>query len=228
MDVDDSGLETVLLRRWAAAIGTAKAPSEAAVPGEAASAVHAVEAAGLDLLARWSQPHRHYHDLRHLCEVLDHVDALADLAEDAVAVRLAAWFHDAVYDGRPGDDERESAGLAADVLSRLLAAPGQVAEVRRLVELTATHHAEPGDVDGAVLCDADLAILAAEPFRYAEYVAGVRAEYAHVSDEGFRSGRTRVLQGLLDAPALFVTSRAHDWWEERARQNVAAELERLA
>ena len=49
-----------------------------------------------DLLARWSEPHRRYHDIEHLRDVLDAVDLLDAHAADPMAVRLAAWFHDAV------------------------------------------------------------------------------------------------------------------------------------
>ena len=51
--------------------------------------------------------------------VLRHVDGLAAYAADADIVRVAAWFHDAVYDADRGDNEVVSAGLAETVLDRL-------------------------------------------------------------------------------------------------------------
>ena len=59
--------------------------------------------------------------------------------------------------------------------------------------------------DTAMLLDADLAILGAEPGAYQAYVNGVRAEYAHVDDGHWRTGRSLVLQHFLDRPRLFVT-----------------------
>jgi predicted metal-dependent HD superfamily phosphohydrolase len=102
-----------------------------------------------------------------------------------------------------------------------------VAEVVRLVRLTAHHRPAPGDRDGQVLSDADLAILAAGPERYAAYVAGVRAEYATVPDGDFRRGRAAVLRDLLAKPELFHTAVGRERWEERARTNVARELAAL-
>src|SRR5690349_5605702 len=75
-----------------------------------------------DLERRWSQPHRGYHDLRHLDEVLR---ALAELRPSAIendqdwaGAVLAAWFHDAVYDVEtPADNERLSSQLARTALS---------------------------------------------------------------------------------------------------------------
>jgi predicted metal-dependent HD superfamily phosphohydrolase len=179
------------------------------------------------LAERYREPHRRYHDLRHLQEVLQTVDELADAADDVEAVRWAAWFHDAVYDVHRDDNEERSAQLAERDLAALGLDRAMVSEVSRLVRLTATHQPEDDDANGAVLCDADLRILAADPWRHAEYVADVRAEYAHVPDPEFRAGRAAVLRSLLSSGRLFRTERAYTRWEERARANLAAELRRL-
>jgi predicted metal-dependent HD superfamily phosphohydrolase len=179
------------------------------------------------LAERYREPHRRYHDLRHLQEVLRTVDDLADAADDVEAVRWAAWFHDAVYDVHRDDNEERSARLAEQDLAASGLDHDTVCEVSRLVRLTATHQPEDGDANGAVLCDADLRILAADPWRHAEYVADVRAEYAHVPDAEFRAGRAAVLRALLSSGRLFRTERAYTRWEERARANLAAELRQL-
>jgi predicted metal-dependent HD superfamily phosphohydrolase len=64
------------------------------------------------LLAAYADPSRGYHDTLHLAEVLDRLDELADAGLDVprVPTALAAWFHDAVYDGRPGAEERSGPG----------------------------------------------------------------------------------------------------------------------
>lgn len=166
---------------------------------------------------------RGYHNLRHLTEVLEHVDELMPSNDpERETVLLAAWFHDAVYDGR-GDDEERSALL----VSRSMGDTRLAGEVARLVRLTATHRPSDDDRAGQVLCDADLGILAAEADRYAAYVAGVRAEYAHVSDADFAAGRAAILRDLLAKPALFHTAQARDIWEARARGNLTREVEQL-
>ena len=175
----------------------------------------------------WGDPRRGYHDLQHLAEVLDHVRELLGLEDPLLeTVRLAAWFHDAVYDGRPDDEER-SARLAEVELTAAGVAPAVVAEVARLVRLTATHRPAVDDRAGGVLCDADLAVLAAGPERYAAYVRGVRREYAHVGDEAFARGRAAVLTDLLATPTLFRTDAARERWEAAARANVEAEVRSL-
>ena len=179
-----------------------------------------------ELLTAYADPVRGYHDTRHLTEVLDRLDELAAAAADfdPIAVALAAWFHDAVYDGRPDAEER-SAVWAETALAAL--EPELVGEVARLVRLTETHRPASDDRNGCALSDADLAILAAGQDRYDEYVADVRREYAHVSDDDFRAGRAAVLSDLLAKPRLFHTAHARQHWEPAARANVEAELARL-
>jgi len=180
-----------------------------------------------ELAARWAEPHRRYHTTAHLRAVLAAIEPLAAHAADADAVRLAAWFHDAVYEGRPGWDEERSAQLAQARLPACGLPPERVREVARLVRITAGHAYEPGDANAAVLCDADLAILAAPPGEYETYARAVREEYRHVPDEAFRAGRAAVLRELLGKPRLFGTPAGRDLWERRARENLAAELARL-
>lgn len=172
------------------------------------------------LLAAYAGAERGYHDTRHLSEVLDRLDELPPVF-DRTAVLLGAWFHDAVYDGAPGAEER-SAQWAERALARQDRA--LVAEVARLVRLTEHHRPDDADANGAALSDADLAILAASPQRYAEYVAAVRREYAHVPDEAFRAGRAAILTDLLARPHLFHTAYARERWEAAARANVGSEL----
>ncbi len=182
---------------------------------------------GRALLTRWLESHRRYHDARHLAHVLAVLDAVAPAAPgDGRVVRLAAWFHDAVHDGDPADEER-SARLAETLLAGVAPA-GEVAEVARLVRLTATHDPAPGDAAGAALCDADLAILAAPAARYDVYVRDVRAEYAHLDPAAWAAGRTRVLDGLLALPRLFTTGYGAEHWERAARRNLRRERARWA
>lgn len=179
---------------------------------------------GTELDKRYGEPHRRYHTRRHLTAVLDLVDELAGHASAADLVRLAAWFHDAVYDPERADNEERSARLAARMLTDTDLREPDIEEVVRLVELTTTHAPTEDDRNGQVLCDADLAILGADPDQYAAYAAAVREEYAFVPDEFFHAGRAQVLNGLLALPRLFHTAPARERFEERARNNIRTEL----
>lgn len=185
-------------------------------------------ALGAQLVASYAHPDRGYHDSRHLTEVLERLQELVAQGEsfDLRAVVLAAWFHDSVYDAQP-DAEKRSAAWAAEALAGLVES-AVVDEVVRLVLLTEHHRPADDDPNGCALSDADLAILAAAPERYAEYVAAVRREYAHVPDPDFAAGRATILRDLLAKPHLFHTAHARGSWEAAARANVEAELAGLA
>ncbi|GHD10585.1 hypothetical protein GCM10008096_24290 [Zhihengliuella salsuginis] len=187
--------------------------------------------AGADLLARWSEPHRNYHGRGHLLAVLSAVDLLADGSGRAGAglrpVRLAAWFHDAVYEGSPGDDERASAGLVRTLLGGVLDGP-ELDEVQRLVLVTETHSPAPDDEAGRILCDADLEVLARPWPQYLRYVDDVRRDYAHIGDADFKRGRAGVVRQLLALDPLYGTADGRRRWEEAARANLARELEGLS
>jgi predicted metal-dependent HD superfamily phosphohydrolase len=211
-----------LLARFVAAIRVgSRAPAD--------QLEHDARTAGRALLARWAESHRRYHDRRHLAEVLERLDDLTLPAKTQVAavIELAAFFHDAVYEPLAGDNEERSAQLAEVELAQLGWAPAAVREVGRLVRLTRDHTPEDSDPAGALLCDADLGILAAEPAAYAAYTAAVRAEYAMVPEPQFRAGRARILAALVARPIIFATPGGRARWEEPARRNLTAELSSL-
>ncbi|MFE0773805.1 hypothetical protein [Streptomyces sp. NPDC058861] len=209
-----------LLRRWNATLLAARAGREGPDPAPY----------GRNLLARWAEPQRRYHTVDHLRAVLDRVDELTDQGGEGgelELVRLAAWFHDAVYRPDRSENEERSALLAEKALAEAGLTPHEVTEVARLVRLTVTHDPADGDLNGETLCDADLAILAAAPDAYARYAAAVREEYGFVPDDAFREGRATVLRHLLDLPRLFRTPYGAAVWEEKARENVERELKEL-
>jgi len=177
---------------------------------------------GSDLLSRWQEPHRHYHDVRHLAQLLA---ALATLSggKPSRPVALAAWFHDAIHDGITGDDERASAALAEASLEAAGLPASEVGEVVRLVLLTIDHAPDPGDDAGILLVDGDLSVLGQPPGRYHYYSRGVRLEYPHLDDEMFASGRMRALDGLLSKEQLFGSTAGRGFWEGQARGNLDVE-----
>lgn len=184
------------------------------------------DAVGERMLARWSEPHRRYHDPSHLRGILSAVELLAESATDADAVRLAAWYHDAVYVGK-SDDEENSARLAESELAALGVSSELVAEVARLVRLTVTHDPSVDDHNGQVLSDADLAVLGVPSADYRYNTARVRAEYGHVSDADFGTWRARMIESMLAAPVVYRTPAGRARWEATARENLVAELHSL-
>ncbi|AXE86776.1 hypothetical protein [Streptomyces sp. Go-475] len=207
----------ILRARFARALEAARGPAGGPDPAPYAD----------NLLTRWQEPQRHYHTVAHLAAVLDRVDVLEEYARDPDVVRLAAWFHDAVYLPDRSENEERSARLAERALAEAGVPAAKTAEVARLVRLTVGHDPADDDPDGQVLCDADLAILASPPSRYAAYTAAVREEYHFVPNDAFRAGRAAVLRQLLGLPRLFRTPYGAAEWEATARYNLRSELELL-
>jgi predicted metal-dependent HD superfamily phosphohydrolase len=193
-----------------------------------------VRAVGQRLIERWSEPGRHFHNIKHLVHVLSRVDELAQETHEPDLVRLAAWYHGAIFDAaqkaayanRGGEDEVASAELARTELLGLGIPEPKAARVAQLVTALVRHTPTAGDFDCAVLCDADLAMLASEPQRYKSYLKEVRAEYAHVPVEDYLRARAAILTKLQKRSSLFASPLGAAW-EEPARQNVAAELHRI-
>lgn len=185
------------------------------------------------LLARHREPHRRYHTAVHVMWVVRHVHELAaaepvDRLDQVVA---AALYHDAIYDPTRADNEHVSAELARRDLASFGWAPEAVDRVASMIEATAhgaaADHEPVSSVDTAVLLDADLAILGADPATYDAYVRGVRVEYGHVDDAAWCAGRAAVLASFTARTAIYVTATGRTRWGDRARANLAAELATL-
>lgn len=191
---------------------------------------------GRDLLARWQEPHRHYHGTTHLAEVLAAVDTLCAAenvpVDSRVVATLAAWFHDAVYAVAPASgNEAESASLAASQLARLGVDPATTSRVVAVVLDTQSHELSPQaarDPARVVVHDADLWVLGAPVARFDEYCTQVRREYAQVPAATYARERSVVLRPFLVREHVYRTPFARSAWEPAARENLARELTRLA
>ncbi|WP_349931232.1 DUF4031 domain-containing protein [Glutamicibacter mishrai] len=201
-------LDAILRRRWARTL-----PTEPEL--------------GKELLGLWSQEHRYYHDRVHLLSVLEAVDRLGGKlsAEELMLLQLAAWFHDAVYQGT-AEDEFKSAVLARERLDSVLSARA-VSTVSDLILLTAGHNPKESDRLGRILCDADLEVLARPEPAYQRYAHAIYQEYAHLPRHVLAEGRSRILTALLEKATIYATAAGRDLWESAARSNVSRELEHL-
>ena len=177
----------------------------------------------------YAGPQRHYHDERHLDECLRELDWINDLnANKRRILRWAILWHDAVYEPGLRDNEERSAELAALELTRCGVAAGDVAEVARLIRLTEQQNADSGDRLGRLMVSIDLSILGSDADRYRHYAEDVRREYAHVPDPLWRTGRTMVLQRLLERDPIYPDPDFRSRLEAQARTNMEAELRQLA
>jgi predicted metal-dependent HD superfamily phosphohydrolase len=176
------------------------------------------------IVRSYSEPHRAYHTLGHLDYLFDRLDEHAGDAADKQRLAFAAWYHDVIYDPRAGDNEERSALRAIDELTRLGGPTPLIERVALLIRVTAAHTKGGTDHDDNLFLDADFCILGAQPEAYRRYVAGVRHEYAHVDDAGWRAGRGAFLTNALKQTRIFHTDRVEAAYGPQARANMTSEL----
>ncbi len=179
------------------------------------------------LVAAYTAPERFYHNLEHLGDMFRVIERLSASIEEPNVLRMAVWFHDAVYDSREKDNEHRSGELAVDLLGPIGVPASAIEPIVRMIWATAHAVDAPTDRDTLVLLDADLAILGASEERYARYASDIRKEYAWVPDAEYRAGRAHVLARFLAAPRLYHSQLLFEEGEQRARANLREELARL-
>ena len=176
-----------------------------------------------DLVRCYSEPHRHYHSLIHLEELLSILVGRTKKTRDWRPGYLAAYYHDVVYEPRRQDNEAESAKFAAIALANLGLDTRVIERACQLIQWTANHAAPDDDADALLFLGADLGILSASAERYQAYRHAIRLEYEWVPERDFLAGRKRVLEGFRNRPKIYRSEHlAH--FEEPARRNLSAEI----
>lgn len=180
------------------------------------------EALYLVLYSAYSESQRYYHTVQHIVECLELLDHIKDELEDAVAVQVAIWFHDVVYDPKASDNELQSAELMQKYCSHFLD-QAQLEKVYAWILATQQHQATLEPDLNAVL-DIDLAILGRDAKRFAEYQQQIQQEYAWVEPEIYQLKRAAVLQHFYSMQPLYQTEYFQHNFEHRAKENLKAFL----
>ena len=174
-----------------------------------------------DLVARYAEPHRAFHTLDHVEEMLSRLPRNG--GSDSVA--WAVWFHDAIDDLRSSTNESDSAGLFRMLMGAALSLE-MLADVERLIRATDPRRPRGQAADERLITDLDLGVLGSEPPAYRAYAAAVRKEYAFVPDRDFASGRVKIMTQFLKQPKIFLTDH-HSHLEAQARANIQREIDEL-
>lgn len=177
------------------------------------------------LTQAYAEPQRYYHNQQHIAECLAEFDGAKHLAQDPLAVELAIWFHDAVYDPKAGDNEERSAAMAGGCLE----AAGQsklAATVGSLVMATKSHSTEAGS-DAGLLVDVDLSILGKDELRFSQYESQIREEYLWVPALVFKPKRAEILQRFLDRKRIYTTDLFAAKYEDAARRSLENSIRKL-
>ena len=199
-----------LADRWRAFWKAARAKGDLQKPWEALS-------------AGYSEPHRAYHTLRHIEHCLEEFEPVRREARDPVAVELAIWYHDVVYDTHRRDNEERSAVLAEGVATAAGLGSDLARRTGDLIRIS-THRKPATDPDARLFADVDLAILGQPPEAFAEYERQVRREYEWVPEDVFKGARAPILETFLDRFSIYMTDPFREKYEKTARANLTASL----
>jgi predicted metal-dependent HD superfamily phosphohydrolase len=180
------------------------------------------------LVAKYSEKRRAYHNLWHINTLLAGVDGWQSDLSDQETVRLAVWFHDAIYEPRKQTSETESAALAVESLLALNFPVAKIKRVEKMILATQKHMAKGLDDDGRLFLDFDLSILSAAPAIYKKYAQAIRREYSFVPEALYREKRREILQRLLQREKIFFTNKVKKLTESAARANIANEIKELS
>jgi predicted metal-dependent HD superfamily phosphohydrolase len=155
------------------------------------------------LFSAYREPNRHYHNLAHIGFMLNICQRYASLHRTRDDFLLTIWFHDLVID--KGSDNEDLSAMQA----RLWVEEGEFCLLDNIVDaIRATKYhicGSKGQTFSDMICDLDLAILAARPARYDWYARMIRREYGYVPSQEYRDGRIEFLEKYRERSDLFKT-----------------------
>lgn len=157
-------------------------------------------------MTAYSEPHRVYHDLRHINSMIAYIDEMVKFFSlsfvEGLDLHLAAWFHDIIYVPGSKDNEHHSAELARKLLEDIY--PDSADDIADMVLVTKTH-LKPQSFLAAILIDADLAGLGTAKETYYENCIRVQQEY-NAHPLLWAQGRRKFLEEYMSRPTLFHTA----------------------
>lgn len=173
------------------------------------------------LKRKYSESHRHYHNLTHIDKMLA---ALGESGQGTDEIEMAIWFHDVIYEPKAVCNEADSARFFVRHLGDLV--NSSVAKsVSRLILATDPRRQRSGRADEDLLVDIDLSILGSTWNEYERYCKAIREEYRQVAEDEFITGRRAVLESFLSQP-IYATVYFSKL-ESSARDNLQRELGNL-
>ncbi|MEL6457549.1 MAG: hypothetical protein AAFQ91_04765 [Cyanobacteria bacterium J06621_15] len=183
------------------------------------------------IVESYSTPNRYYHNLEHIHNVLEVIQTLESQTRydetccETKTVKLAAWFHDIIYDTKSKDNEEQSAEYAVKVLSSLSISSDVIKEVKKLILQTKNHQALTTNINSQILLDADLAILGSNPTEYSKYTNAIRQEYIWVPETEYFAARKKILENFLQRKNIYLTQFMQQTREKVARINLETEID---
>jgi len=183
------------------------------------------EDAFAEVLARYSEPGRHYHTPKHIEHCLEQFDLVTKHLDDADSVEMAIWFHDLVFDVTSKDNEFNSAQRFVELASNSMD-PEFKARVHALIMATAPPRV-PKTNDEQYVLDIDLSSFGLPWEDFLRDSNAVRQECSQLSDGEFFPGQLAFLKSLIAREHFYFTEFFRSRIEITARENIELHLQNL-
>jgi predicted metal-dependent HD superfamily phosphohydrolase len=188
---------------------------------------------------------RHYHTVVHLEEMCHYFQIVRSLQqqltegafpadtmttqEDSSTVKLAIFFHDAVYNGMSSTNEEDSAKLFESFAGDVGIEHYRKQQIVDFILATKKHEVsqEKNTAALSLFLDLDMAVLGKQEAAYMQYAALIRKEFSFVPRFIYCEKRATILETFLQQPRIYGTSVMYKALEGRARANVRKEIELL-
>jgi predicted metal-dependent HD superfamily phosphohydrolase len=198
-----------------------------------------------ELDSYYGGPKRYYHTFQHIGNMFEMVNeiynnTIYDIYNSGINkshLLTATFFHDAIYEVCSKDCVFKSSLLAMSMLESLGVEYKDIFVIQDLIRITDNHEVNSGGMERLVevpeifqkiFIDADNAILSSGKSEYSDYARSIKDEYCPpYSKDTFIQGRKEFLSKLLKRGTIFLTVYMNRNYEEKARNNIEAELNEL-
>jgi predicted metal-dependent HD superfamily phosphohydrolase len=177
-----------------------------------------------EVVAHYVEKKRYYHNILHLENILQELDAVKDRIDDWETTVFSIAYHDIIYKATAKDNEEKSATLAKIRLQEISFPQTRINKCEQMI-LATKRHTISNDSDTNYFTDADLSILGKPWDLYRQYFTQVRQEYSIYPDLLYKPGRKKVLQHFLNMKQIFKTRHFYELYESKARINLRQEME---
>ncbi len=176
------------------------------------------------LVPRYQEPHRYYHNLTHIEQMLIDLHQLNPRGTITLAQHLAVWFHDAVYDPTRNDNEERSAAVLYESVKECMN-DTVIGTANALILNTRLHTLDlVVDSEHARFLDADLAGLGKSFDHYLTNTIKIRLEYHHLDNKEFKDSRLNFIEMMLKKRSIYYSVIGQYLYEAQARANLEQEL----
>jgi pantetheine-phosphate adenylyltransferase len=154
-----------------------------------------------DLINRWNEPHRFYHNIDHLNYLIYQFEILRDIddisTEEMHRLVVAAFFHDVIYDPKENDNEEQSARYFLDKCRENGTVKDEFMKEISKIILDTKYRKQPTGRLSLRFWETDNDILQSSFHELIEFEHKIFLEYQWVDYRKYRKGRIEFLESCI-------------------------------